>query len=415
MSQRPIRKRSRSSIARSFLRGELLPENSNDADTVGTISQTQPNDFLDPSSAIPPARIARNADGSGTAVSQGSYDSRNPGHQEDLVAPPGIQTEKASIEESVRTFRIFEALRNGDRGAVSDAVRKTSKDKLLGTTLLHLAVQCAEPDVVEYVLSCSKSAGLNARDREGNTPLHLAAHLGRVEIVKRLLREPEVDESIRNRQKKMPVDVARTAEISQALQLARSLYIEDVVHRVQGAIAQANYDKLEELLTDARVERVLDANYQPLVSDPETMQTGGTLLHQGARKKDAALIQALLMHGADPFRRDRHGRLPQDVTKDENTRTILKKSPAAAVAQRGIQEKAILCNSPNPQGLVQGHTDLEKQSREIKGYLKKWTNYTGGYKLRWFVLEDGVLSYYKHQGEPIHPFLVAFFNYRRLF
>ena len=40
-----------------------------------------------------------------------------------------------------------------------------------------------------------------------------------------------------------------------------------------------------------------------------------------------------------------------------------------------------------------------KESREMKGYLKKWTNYTSGYKLRWFVLEDGVLSYYKHQGE----------------
>ena len=35
----------------------------------------------------------------------------------------------------------------------------------------------------------------------------------------------------------------------------------------------------------------------------------------------------------------------------------------------------------------------------MKGYLKKWTNYTTGYKLRWFVLEDGVLSYYKHQDD----------------
>lgn len=35
----------------------------------------------------------------------------------------------------------------------------------------------------------------------------------------------------------------------------------------------------------------------------------------------------------------------------------------------------------------------------MKGYLKKWTNYTSGYKPRWFVLEDGVLSYYKHQDD----------------
>ena len=35
----------------------------------------------------------------------------------------------------------------------------------------------------------------------------------------------------------------------------------------------------------------------------------------------------------------------------------------------------------------------------MKGYLKKWTNYTSGYKLRWLVLEEGVLSYYKHQDD----------------
>jgi hypothetical protein len=35
----------------------------------------------------------------------------------------------------------------------------------------------------------------------------------------------------------------------------------------------------------------------------------------------------------------------------------------------------------------------------MKGYLKKWTNYTSGYKLRWFVLEEGVMSYYKHQDD----------------
>jgi PH domain. len=74
----------------------------------------------------------------------------------------------------------------------------------------------------------------------------------------------------------------------------------------------------------------------------------------------------------------------------------VKKSPAAVIAQRGIQEKAILgnvCTQGNPETVLAG-----KDAREMRGYLKKWTNYTSGYKLRWFVLEDGVLSYYKHQG-----------------
>ena len=122
-----------------------------------------------------------------------------------------------------------------------------------------------------------------------------------------------------------------------------------------------------------------------LATEKETVASGGTLLHEAARNRDLQLAQILLLHGADPFRRDRRGKLPQDVTKDERTKAILKKSPAAAAAQRGVQEKAIL-------------TDVGsegKESREMKGYLKKWTNYTSGYKLRWFVLEEGVLSYYK--------------------
>jgi hypothetical protein len=157
------------------------------------------------------------------------------------------------------------------------------------------------------------------------------------------------------------------------------------------------------LLEEPRVEGIIDVNSLDLVTDRTTAQTGGTLLHEGARNRNVQLIELLLTHGADPFRRDKKGKLPQDITKDDKTRAMLKKSPAAAIAQRGIQEKAILGNS-NAQGLSGrvsiGEAPLAgKDAREMKGYLKKWTNYTSGYKLRWFVLEDGVLSYYKHQGK----------------
>lgn len=32
---------------------------------------------------------------------------------------------------------------------------------------------------------------------------------------------------------------------------------------------------------------------------------------------------------------------------------------------------------------------------EMKGWLHKWTNYIKGYQKRWFVLSNGVLSYYR--------------------
>lgn len=32
----------------------------------------------------------------------------------------------------------------------------------------------------------------------------------------------------------------------------------------------------------------------------------------------------------------------------------------------------------------------------LKGWLLKWTNYLKGYQRRWFVLSNGLLSYYRY-------------------
>jgi oxysterol-binding protein 1 len=334
--------------------------------------------------------------------------------------PPLPSTKPNSIEESVRIFRLFEALRNGDTATISKAVRETSSTgegdtrtstssvhpaPLEGTTILHLAIQCAEQQVIDYVISYADTTpgifiDVNARDREGNTPLHIASQLGRSASVRLLLDQPNINDAILNNAGKLPVDLARTADIFQQLQLARSLLIDSTVKEAQALVAQGDYGGLTKLLEDSRVQNVLDVNGGELVTDPTTSHSGGTLLHEAARKKNATLIQVLLLHGADPFRRDRKGKLPQDVTKDEKTRSMLKRSPAAAVAQRGIQEKAVLGSASGSGGPIAPADSAlgSKEAREMKGYLKKWTNYRTGYKLRWFVLEDGVLSYYKHQG-----------------
>lgn len=331
---------------------------------------------------------------------------------DETEAVPQPESGSMSLDQSVRTFRLFEVLRSGDTTAIAKVIEE-SKDpqvanNLYGTTILHLALQCAEPQVVEFVLSSGNGLDINARDREGNTPLHLAAQLGRVSLVRDLLNRTEVNDAVMNYRGQTPLDVARSPEIFQQLQLARSLFIDSKTQEIQALVGKKDYESLEKLLEEPRAEGILDVNSLELVTDRATIQSGGTLLHEGARNKDSQLIQILLTHGADPFRRDKKGKLPQDVTKDDKTRALLKKSPAAVIAQRGIQEKAILGNS-NAQGLVGrasiGEAPLAgKDAREMRGYLKKWTNYTSGYKLRWFVLEDGVLSYYKHQGAFFNPF-----------
>lgn len=306
-----------------------------------------------------------------------------------------------SIQDSIKTFKLFEVLRGGDTAAISKALQDLRPSESAGTTVLHLATQCAEPQVVDFVLQNGDDVDVNARDREGNTALHLAAQLGRTTVVRMLLDQPGVNDQIANRRNLQAIDLARTPEIFQQLHLARSLFLDKTATEIHNLVADRDMKRLEELLVEPRVEGALDVNALELATDPVTLHSGGTLLHEAARKKDTQLIQVLLMHGADPFRRDKKGKLPQDVTKDDRTKGILKKSPAAVVAQRGIQEKAILGSnvSASSAGRPGDGQPAPKDGREIKGYLKKWTNYTSGYKLRWFVLEDGVLSYYKHQDD----------------
>lgn len=397
-AERPSHKRSKSALALSLLhrdkarREEAISDTGSDAGSdTGSPTTATPSTFGGLRSSSHKQR-SRAADSPVSATSSPLMNttSRDGMPKEDGPSP--------SIEQSVRMFKLFEILRSGDQAAIARAV--TGTGTLEGTTIIHLAIQCAEPAVVEQILSVARSApgaavDVNAQDKDGNTPLHLASMLGRPSTVRLLLEQPDIDESMTNYQRRTPLDLAKTPEIFQQLQLARSLYVDSIVKEIQSFVGSARYDDLEKTLEDSRVENVLDVNTGELATDPSTVQTGGTLLHEAARKRDIQLIQILLLHGADPFRRDHRGKLPQDVTKDERTRAILKKSPAAAAAQRGIQEKVVLGNqsAPATDGSPGG-----KDSREIKGYLKKWTNYTSGYKLRWFVLEDGVLSYYKHQG-----------------
>lgn len=413
MSDRPSHKRSKSSRVLNLLRSDNLPKNKDSGSETEspvntTTSTTGPFSAAASSSHLSPVDVPRLAPLSTTTTrtSQLTMDpspiSTSP--ESAHKVPSGMAPASgASIEDSVRTFRVFEVLRGKDSAAISKAIQEsipssTNLNPIPGTTILHLSIQCAEPQVVEQIIREGKGLDINAQDKEGNTALHLAAQLGRSPVVKDLLEHPEINDAISNRQGKIPIDLARTPEIFQQLQLARSIFLDDKIKEIHASLAKADYKHIERLLVEPRVEGTLDVNALELPTDPSTVHSGGTLLHEAARKKDIQLAQILLLHGADPFRRDRKGKLPQDVTKDDRTRAILKKSPAAAAAQRGVQEKAILGNTPTAARST-GVSDTTKDAREMKGYLKKWTNYTSGYKLRWFVLEDGVLSYYKHQDD----------------
>lgn len=409
-------KRSRSQAALSLLR--RTKEAPDDAASPSSPIGSSPTP-ISPTAAPVVSMSNQQATRSGSRLStSGSVAGRVPSNQQTSTPtskPTNLWDKGGSLEQSVRKFRIVEALRSGDTASISKALRDTSETgprasissistlsggALEDTTVLHLAIQCAEQPVVEYVIADGSAyIDINARDKDGNTPLHIASLQGRTAIVKLLLEQKDINDAIANNQGRLPLDLARNADIFQALQLSRSLFAESKIKQVQELIGTQDYKTLESVLEETRLKTVLDINSTEFVIDPITIQAGGTLLHEAARKKNTALIQLLLLHGADPFRRDRKGKLPQDVTKDDVTRAMLKKSPAAVAAQRGIQEKAVLGTASQATAAAPGDPLVGKEAREMKGYLKKWTNYRKGYQLRWFTLEDGVLSYYKHQDD----------------
>lgn len=414
-------KRSRSQAALSLLR--RTKETPDDAASTSSPVASSPASSLPappPPHAAPAVSMSnQQASRSGSRLSTGgSVAGRAPSNQAaptPTSKPTNLWDKGGSLEQSVRKFRVVEALRSGDTASISRALRETSETgprasissistlsggALEDTTVLHLAIQCAEQPVVEYVIADGAAyIDINSRDKDGNTPLHIAASQGRTAVVKLLLEQKDINDAIANNQGRLPLDLARNADIFQALQLSRSLFAETKIRQVQELIGTQDYKTLENVLEETRLKTVLDINSTEFVLDPITIQAGGTLLHEAARKKNTTLIQLLLLHGADPFRRDRKGKLPQDVTKDDVTRAMLKKSPAAVAAQRGIQEKAVLGTASQATAATPGDPLVGKEAREMKGYLKKWTNYRKGYQLRWFTLEDGVLSYYKHQDD----------------
>ncbi|KAI5810248.1 Oxysterol-binding protein-domain-containing protein [Peziza echinospora] len=398
-----------------------------------------------------------------TSIRTGQADMRSEPSASGTSLPPGTQApgypsssqsaqkpEGKSVEETVKVFKLYEALKAGDTAFISKTLRsglsgaEASSDGAppgAKNQILHLAIQCAELPVIEYILlhtsptpSFTPTASslpyldLNTRDPStGNTPLHLATLLGRNDVIGILLSQPTINDSIPNFQGKAAIDLARSPATFEKLELSKSLFVEEATSKLLNLIEKKDYLEIERLLDNERVKGWLDVNIIDVTPSYFTtphdrpgsgkesikkslkgstrdgnkgidMTGGSTLLHEAARNKDTNLIQILLLHGADPFRRDRKGKLPQDITKDEKVKAVLKKSPAAAHAQRGIEEKAILGGIVPRVGNA-GADTVGEQGREMKGYLKKWTNYTGGWKLRWFVLEDGVLSYYKHQDD----------------
>ncbi|KAI0303969.1 Oxysterol-binding protein-domain-containing protein [Russula brevipes] len=285
--------------------------------------------------------------------------------------------------EPLYQVKLLSALRTGDPALIHPFLaglskdRNTSRDGVsdLGAAALHLAIRCASAETVSLLLS-HRSISPNAihPPASGTTALHLAASLGRADVVNLLLEQESIDDTLRDSNGKTCTDVARGKDVLSVINDSRSLLNASYRSLLRTYVLSPRNDRppqtLINLLSSPRT-RLIDLSYLDDAS-------GTTLLHEATRRKDLRLIELAVRAGADVFVRDRKGRPVQDIAgKDDKMRVFL---------QQFANSDTTLIND----GPISGPPTL-------KGYLNKYTNVARGYSTRWFVLKDGVLSYYRHQ------------------
>lgn len=296
------------------------------------------------------------------------------------------------LSASLLRLKLLDALRAGEESKVDllieelqsvDSTVETTELIKLRETVLHYAVQIGPLLMIQHLVgSQTYHVDVNAQDADGNTPLHLAVAASRFNIVKYLMGLPNINDTVTNSERKQPVELAKDANIAQLMQYERAKFVEKAATDLRQYFSARDFEHLEVLLVaNPRAAELLDING----ADPET---GNTVLHEFIRKEDFEMCEWILKHGGDPFKRDKRGKLPIDLVanKSDPIRKLLK----SASKDQNIMDPVASTNNAVRAG----------NAPTYKGYLRKWTNFASGYKLRYFVLDQyGMLSYYTNQGD----------------
>ncbi|GEQ66544.1 hypothetical protein JCM33374_g207 [Metschnikowia sp. JCM 33374] len=298
----------------------------------------------------------------------------------------------SQLNASLFRLKLLDALRAGDESKVNslihhlktvDSTVETSELIKLRETIVHYAVQVAPLQLIQALIENKDfDLDVNAQDSDGNTPLHLAVISSRFHVVKYLMGLPQINDTVLNDDRNQPVELAKDANIAQLMQYERAKFVERSATDLRQFFSQRDYDNLENLLVNnARASELLDING----ADPET---GNTVLHEFIRKEDLQMCEWILKHGGDPFKRDKRGKLPIDLVSS-------KADPIRKLLKNASKDQ----NMMDPTN-TSGNVSAPGSTPTYKGYLRKWTNFASGYKLRYFVLDQyGILSYYTNQSD----------------
>ncbi|KAG7755935.1 hypothetical protein KL947_003984 [Ogataea haglerorum] len=280
---------------------------------------------------------------------------------------------------SLLKLKLLDCLRSSDKDKLQELFNEcqaiTPPDpqvSLLLRQILIFAVQVAPMSMIEYIVQRKLVDDINAQDDQGNTALHYAALSSRSDVITFLMGQEDINDCIVNKQMKQPIECSSNMETVQLLSDLRTKFVEIKANELRSAFEARKFDVLDRLLSNPRVKSLLDING----TDPVT---GDTVLLEFIKKDDIQMVKFILEHGGDPFKRNLNGKLPIESAVSSPMKKLLKES----------------CNHQTMIDPTNQRGQLHSGPPTFKGFLKKWTNFAGGYKLRWFILDaEGRLSYY---------------------
>ena len=244
---------------------------------------------------------------------------------EELPSPKNTTLQEILNSRTRREARLFDAVRAG----VSDVGATDSN----GRTALHYAVSNSEADVM--FLLVEHGADINAQDKAGVSPLHLAIEdvaLARWLLLKGADYRAKTDEG------STPLDYARELKATQSSQLLQ-LWADVKEGRVKPNDELGKYL----LLPTHKASKILDAIAAGADDTTLCSKAGRTALHYAAEGNESDLVTLLLERDANPKAADKLGNTPLmlahqkgSTEAEEILRAWLAKKPAKTPDSKGI-------------------------------------------------------------------------------